>query len=156
MFSDRIKLKLKQTESFLNFFDYIIKYIEIYKYPVERIFSDYLKSDPDGNLQKCGLMDKLLKNGRTNGIYANPWGISLDECKNDGLIFLKDEEFLIIKEFGAKLGSGQADAQICHMNLYRDKLDKLYKEEYAKEINYSKLYKISGGLLGIFLCVLMY
>jgi len=158
MFSDRIRLRLKQIESFLRFFDYIIKYIDTYKYPVERIFTDYSDSDSNstGNLKNCGFLDKLLKNGRVNGIYANPWEISLDECKTEGLIFLKDEEFEIIKEFGSKLGNGRADDQICRMNLYREKLSKLYEEVYAKEMNYSKLYKISGGLVGIFLCILMF
>ena len=153
MFSDRIKLRLRQTESFLRFFDYIIKYIDIYKYPVERIFAEY--SDSDNDLKACGFLDKLIKNGRVNGVYINPWEISLDECKNEKLIFLKNAEFEIIKEFGSKLGSGRVDEQISRMNLYRDKLSKLYDEEYAKEINMSKLYKISGGLLGIFLCVLI-
>jgi len=152
LFSNKIKLRLKQIEGFLHFFDYIIKYIDLYKYPVERIFTAY----SDGNLEACGFLDKLAKNGRVNGLYANPWEISLDECRIEGLVFFKDEEFHIIKEFGAKLGSGHADDQICHMNLYRDKLSKLYGEEYAKEINRSKFYKISGGLLGIFLCVLMF
>ena len=154
MFSDRIKLRLKQIESFLRFFDYIIKYIDTYKYPVERIFAEY--SDSDASLKSCGFLDKLLKNGRVNGVYTNPWENSLDQCKNEGLIFFKDEEFEIIKEFGSKLGSGRADDQICHMNLYREKLNKLYEEEYAKEINRSKLYRISGGLLGIFICVLIF
>ena len=156
MFSDKIKLRLKQIESFLRFFDYIIKYIDTYKYPVERIFTDYSDSNSDKNLKKCGFLDKLVKNGRVNGIYANPWEISLDECKSEGLIFLKDDEFEIIKKFGSKLGSCRADDQICHMNLRRDKLNKLYENEYAKEMNYSRLYKISGGLVGIFLCVLMF
>ena len=153
LYSDRIKSRLKQIESFMRFFDYIIKYIDIYKYPVERIFTGY--SGLDGNLEKCGFSDKLKKNGRINGLYENPWGISLDECKNEGVVFFKPEEFEIIKAFGAKLGTGSSDDQICYMNLYREKLRKLYEEEYAKEINQSKIYKISGGLLGIFLCVLM-
>jgi len=42
------------------------------------------------------------------------------------------------------------------MYLYRDKLQNLYDDEYHKETNNSKLYKISGGLLGIFLCVLIF
>ena len=156
MFSDRIKLRLKQIESFLRFFDYIIKYIDIYKYPIEKIFKDYYDTDSNGSLKSCGFLDKLKKNGRVKGLYANPWEISLDECKNEGLIFLKSEEFKIIKEFGSKLGSGRADAQTEHMNLYKNKLKKLYDEEYTKEMNSSKLYKVSGGLLGIFLCILMF
>ena len=154
MLSDRVKLRLKQIESFLRFFDYIIKYIDKYKYPVERIFKEY--QDSDASLKNCGFLDKLLKNGRVNGVYANPWETSLEECKTEGLIFLKDDEFEIIKEFGAKLGRGRSDDQICHMNLHREKLGKLYEEEYVKETNTSKLYKISGGLVGIFLCVLMF
>lgn len=151
LLSDRINLRLKQLESFILFFDYIIKYIDIYKYPVEKIFIGY----SDNNLENCGFLNKLAKNGRINGLYANPWEISLEECKNEGLIFFKDEEFDIIKGFGSKLGNGRADEQICHMNLYREKLSRLYDEELDKEMNTSKLYKISGGLLGIFLCVLM-
>ena len=152
LFSNRISMRLKQIESFIRFFDYIIKYIDIYKYPVERIFIDY----SDDSLENCGFLSKLVKNGRVNGLYANPWEISLDECKNEGLVFFKGEEYEIIKEFGSKLGNGRADDQICHMNLYREKLNKLYEDEYAKEMNQSKLYKISGWLLGIFLCVLMF
>jgi len=155
MFSDKIRLRLKQTESFLRFFDYIIKHIDIYKYPVEKIFTDYSDSD-GGCLKSCGFLDRLLKNGRINGVFTNPWGISLDECRNEKSIFLKGEEYETIKEFGSKLGTSRADEQIYHMNIYRDKLNKLYEEEFAKEINQSKLYKISGGLLGIFLCVLMF
>jgi len=151
LFSNNIKLRLKQIESFICFFDYIIKYIDIYKYPVEKIFAAY----SDDVLETCGFLDKLIKNGRVNGLYTNPWEISLGECKNGGLIFLKGEEYNIIKEFGAKLGAGRADEQIYHMNLYREKLGNLYEEEYTKEINRSKLYKISGGLAGIFICVLM-
>ena len=101
-------------------------------------------------------MDKLAKNGRVNGLYANPWEISLEECRNEELVFFRDEEFEIIKEFGAKLGSGRADEQICHMNLYREKLYKLYEDERVKDLNASKLYKISGGLVGIFLCILLF
>jgi stage III sporulation protein AB len=152
LFSNNIKSRLKQVESFIRFFDYIIKYIDIYKYPVEKIFTAY----SDDVLEKCGFLDKLAKNGRVNGLYANTWEISLEECKNEGLVFFKDEEFNIIKEFGNKLGSGRADEQISHMNIYREKLNKLYEEEYTKGINQSKLYKISGGLLGIFICVLMF
>ena len=152
LFSDRINSRLKQLESFIRFFDYIIKYIDIYKYPVEKIFIGY----SDNNLENCGFLDKLVKNGRINGMYANPWEISLEQCKNEGFIFFKDEEFNLIKEFGSRLGSGRADDQIFHMNLYREKLSKLYDGEREKEINNSKLYKISGGLLGIFLCVLMF
>jgi len=152
LFSNNIKTRLKQTESFIRLFDYIIKYIDIYKYPVEKIFADYAGADSDVG----GFLDKLLKNGRVNGLYANPWEISLEECRNEGLVFFRDEEYKIIKEFGAKLGNGRADDQICHMNIYREKLHKFYEEEYAKEINQSKIYKISGGLLGIFLCVLMF
>ena len=156
MFSDGIKLRLKLIESFLQFFDYIIKYIDISKYPVERIFINYSNLDSNGDLKSCGFLDKLLKNGRINGVFANPWEISLDECKNEKLIFLKDQEFEIVKEFGSKLGIGWADEQIRRMNLYREKLNKLYEEEYVKELNRSKLYKISGGLLGVFLCILMF
>ena len=151
-FSDRIKLRLNQTESFIRFFDYIIKHIDIYKYPVEKIFIGY----SDDVLENCGFLYKLAKNGRVNGLFANPWENSLEECKNEGLIFFKDEEYEIIKEFGAKLGSGRADEQLNHMNLYRDKLNELYNKERDKETNTSKMYKISGGLLGIFLCVLMF
>jgi len=151
VFSNNIRSKLKQIESFIRFFDYIIKYIDIYKYPVERIFTAY----SDDVLENCGFLDKLAKNGRINGLYANPWEMSLEECKNERLVAFKNEEFEIIKEFGSKLGNGRADEQICHMNLYKEKLSKLYDEEYTKEINRSKLYKISGGLLGIFICVLM-
>jgi len=151
LFSGNIKSRLKQIEGFIRFFDYIIKYIDIYKYPVEKIFAAY----SDDVLENCGFLDKLAKNGRVNGLYMNPWEISLDECKNEGLIFFKDEEFDIIKGFGSKLGTGRADEQLYHMNLYSDRLNKLYEEEYTKEINRSKLYKISGGLVGIFICVLM-
>ena len=152
LFSERIKSRLKRIESFIRFFDYIVKHVEIYKYPLERIFADY----SDDNLKSCGFLDKLAQNGRVNGLYANPWEISLEECRNEGLVFLKDEEFEIIKEFGSKLGSGHADEQICRMNLYRDKLRGLYEEEREKDLNTSKLYKISGGLVGILLCILMY
>jgi len=150
-FSNKIKLRLKQTESFIRFFDYIIKYIDIYKYPVEKIFTEY----SDYNLKSCGFLDKLAINGRINGLYANPWEISLIECKKEGLIFVKDEEFNIINDFGIKLGYGRADEQISHMNLHREKLNKSYEDEYIKETNLAKLYKISGGLLGIFICILM-
>jgi len=152
LFSDRIKLRLNQIESFIRFFDYIIKYIDIYKYPVEKIFAGY----SDEVLEKCGFLNKLAKNGRVNGLFSNPWEISLEECKNEGLIFFKDEEYAIIKGFGARLGSGRADEQLGHMNLYREKLSVLYNEERDKETNTSKMYKISGGLLGIFLCILIY
>ncbi|MCL2096618.1 MAG: stage III sporulation protein AB [Oscillospiraceae bacterium] len=152
LFSDRIKTRLKRIDGFIRFFDYIIKHIETYKYPVERIFADY----SDGNLENCGFLDKLVKKGRVNGLYANPWEVSLEECKNEGNIFLKSEEFGIIKEFGSKLGSGRADEQIYHMNLYREKLNKLYEEEHDKELNTSKLCKIAGGLVGVFLCILLF
>ena len=152
VFSGRIRLRLKQIESFIKFFDYIIKYIDIYKYPVERIFAVY----SDGNLQDCGFLEKLAKNGRVNGLYANPWETSLEECRTEGLVFFRDEEYEIIKEFGSKLGSGRADEQICHMNLYREKLSKLYEEEREKDLNASKLCKISGMLAGIFLCILLF
>jgi len=152
LFSDRIKIRLKRIDSFIRFFDYIIKHIEVYKYPVERIFANY----SDGNLKNCGFLDKLAQNGRVNGVYANPWEISLEECKAEGSIFLKGEEFDIIKEFGSKLGAGRAEEQIYHMNLYKDKLNKLYEDERGKELNTSKLYKIAGGLVGIFLCILLF
>jgi stage III sporulation protein AB len=151
-FSDRIKIRLKRIESFIQFFDYIIKHIEIYKYPVERIFADYT----DGNLKTCGFLDKLAHNGRVNGVYANPWEISLEECRNEGHIFFKNEEFDIIKEFGSKLGAGRAEEQISHMNIYKDKLSSLYEEERERELNTSKLYKIAGGLVGAFLCILLF
>jgi stage III sporulation protein AB len=151
-FSDRIKVRLKRIESFIQFFDYIIKRIEIYKYPVEKIFTGY----SDGNLTNCGFLEKLAQKGRINGIYANPWEISLEECRSEGLISLKKDEFNIIKEFGSKLGTGRAEDQLDHMNLYRDKLDKLYKDEHGKEMNTSKLCKIAGGLVGLFLCVLLF
>jgi len=152
LFSNRINLRLKQTEGFLRFFDYIIKYIDIFKYPTEKIFINY----SEDTLENCGFLDKLKKNGRIGGVYANPWEISLAECKNEGRIFFNDAEFDIIKQFGLKLGNGRADEQINHMYLYRDKLQNLYDDEYHKETNNSKLYKISGGLLGIFLCVLIF
>ena len=152
LFSDKISLKLKQLESFICFFDYIIEHINIYKYPVEKIFAVY----SDNNLENCGFLNKLAKNGRMNGIYTNPWETSLDECKNEGLIFFSDEEFNIIKEFGSKLGQGSADDQIYHMNLYREKLSGLYNEEYTKELSRVKLYKLSGGLIGIFICILLF
>ena len=152
LFSNKINLKLKQIESFICFFDYIIKHINIYKYPVEKIFAVY----SDNNLENCGFLNKLAKNGRTNGIYTNPWEVSLEECKTEGLIFFTNEEYNIIKEFGSKLGCGYADDQIYHMNLYRDKLNKLYEEEYVKETNRAKLYKLSGGLIGIFICILLF
>jgi len=152
LFSDRIKLKLKQLESFMSFFEFIISHISIYKYPVEKIFAVY----SDDGLEKCGFLDKLVKNGRVNGIYNNPWETSLEQCRGEGLIFFNKEEFNIIKEFGAKLGSGRADGQIYHMELYRDKLRELYDEEYAQEINRAKLYRLSGALIGLFFCVLFY
>ena len=151
LFSSKISLKLKQLESFMCFFDYIIQHINIYKYPVEKIFADYTDSNP-GN---CEFLDKLVKNGRVNGLYANPWEISLEQCKNEGLIFFTKEEFNIIKEFGSKLGSGRADDQIYHMELYKDKLKKLYDKEYDPETNRARLYKISGALIGLFICVLL-
>lgn len=152
MFSSKINLKLKQIESFVRFFDYIIKYINIYKYPIEKIFIIY--SDTD--LENCGFLNKLVKNGRVNGVYINPWETSLEECKNDGLIFFTEEEFNIIKEFGSKLGCGRAEEQLYHMNLYKDKLVKLYEDAHVKDLNRAKFYKISGGLLGIFICILLF
>ena len=151
LLSDKIKLKLKQLESFICFFDYIIKHISVYKYPVEKIFVIY----SDGNLEHCGFLDKLVKNGRVNGIYNNPWELSLEQCRSEGAVFFRKEEFDIIKEFGSKLGSGRADDQIYHMELYRDKLRKLYDEEYGQELNRAKLYKLSGALTGLLICVLL-
>ena len=154
LFSDRIKTRLKRIESFINFFEYIIKHIETYKYPVEKIFANY--SDSDANLKSSGFLDKLVQNGRINGVYANPWELSLEECRAEGSIFLKGEEFDIIKEFGSKLGTGRAEEQIYHMTLYKNKLSGLYDEERGKDLNTSKLCKIAGGLIGIFLCILLF
>ena len=149
LFSDNIKYKQKQLENFIKFFDNIIKYIKIYKYPVEKIFAVY----HDEGLEF--FLDKLKKNGRINGIYKNPWEISLQECRDEGLIFFKNEEFKIIKEFGARLGTGRAEEQLAHMNLYADKLKKIYKEESVGELNLAKLYRWSGGLIGLFICILL-
>jgi len=133
----------------MKFFDNIIKYIKIYKYPVEKIFVVYHDKDLEF------FLDKLKKNGRIDGIYKNPWEISLQECKDEGLIFFKDKEYKIIKEFGTRLGIGRAEEQLTHMNLHAGKLKELYKNESVRELNLAKLYRWSGGLVGLFICILL-
>ena len=148
-FSGKIKYRIEQIEHFLNFFDSIITGIEVYKYPVERIFASYSNK----NLEF--FTDKLIKNGRIDGVYKNPWEISLNECIDEGLLFFKDEEFDIIKEFGMKLGDGRAEEQAAHMNLYAEKLKNIYDASREREMNMATLYRWSGGLIGIFICILL-
>ena len=147
--SNNIKHRLRQTEKFMSFFDNIIKYIDIYKYRIEKIFNIYDDKELDF------FLDKLRKNGRIDGIYKNPWEVSLQECRGEGLIFFKDGEYEIIKEFGVRLGIGRAEEQIAHMNLYAGKLRELHKSEHERELNLAKLYRWSGGLIGLFICILL-
>lgn len=149
LFSGNIKYRLKQLEQFINFFAHIIEYIKIYKYPVEKIFTGYQNKDLEF------FLDKLAKNGRIDGVYKNPWEISLQECADEGLVFFKEDEFNLIKEFGARLGIGRAEEQIYHMNLYAGKLKEIYADESKQALNLAKLYSWSGGLVGIFICILL-
>lgn len=149
LFSGNIKSRLKQLEHFIKFFDNIIEYIKIYKYPIEKIFTVYQNKDLEF------FLDKLAKNGRIDGVYKNPWERTLQECADEGLIFFKEDEFNIIKEFGARLGIGRAEEQIYHMNLYVEKLREIYKDESKQALNLAKLYSWSGGLIGIFICILL-
>jgi len=149
LFSDKIKYRLRQLEDFIKFFDSIIKYIDIYKYPVEKIFTIY----QDKNLEF--FLDKLVKNGRIDGVYKNPWEISVQECAGEGLIYFKDEELSVIKEFGARLGIGRAEEQTAYLSLYSEKLKKIYANACEQELNSAKLYRWSGGLIGIFICILL-
>ena len=149
LFSYNIKYKLRHIEVFIKFFDNIIKYIRIYKYPVEKIFAVY--HDEDIKF----FLDKLNKNGRVDGIYKNPWEITLQECRDEGLIFFKDKEYKIIKEFGARLGIGRAEEQITHLYLYAGKLKELYKKENERDLNLAELCRWSGGLAGLLICILL-
>ena len=149
LFSNNIKYKLKQLEIFIKFFDNIIKYISEYKYTVEKIFKIY----QDDELRF--FLDKLEKNGRVDGIYKNPWEISLLECRDEGLIYLKDKEYKIIREFGSRLGTGRAEEQLTHLNIYAGKLREIYESERERELNLAKLYRWSGGLVGLFICILL-
>jgi len=148
-FSGKIKYRIEQVEHFLNFFDSIITGIEVYKYPVEKIFAAYRNKDLEF------FTDRLMQNGRIHGVYKNPWEVSLKECADGGFLFLKHEEFDIVKDFGAKLGEGRAEEQAAHMNLYAGKLKALYKGSYERELNLATLYRWSGGLIGIFICILL-
>ena len=149
--SRKIGLRIRQIEAFFSFFEYIIKSITVYKYPIEKIFMMY--SNPV--LEECGFLDKLAKNGRINGVYINPWNISLEECREEQTLNLKDDEYKIILFFGERLGIGQLDEQLYHMNLCRDKLRDLYSEQNEKAIKDMKLYRLSGGLIGLFICILL-
>ena len=149
--SEKIRLRIRQIEAFLNFFDYIIKSIAVYKYPIEKIFMLY--SNP--TLENCGFLNKLAKNGRINGVYINPWRASLEECRDEQLLNLKEDEFKIIALFGGRLGIGQLDEQLHHMTVCKDKLRDLYKEQNEKAVKDMKLYRLSGGLIGLFICILL-
>jgi stage III sporulation protein AB len=150
IFSNNIKNRLKQIEDFIKFFDSIINYIDKYKYPVEKIFTVY----NDKNLEF--FLSRLVKNGRVDGVFKNPWESSLQECADEGLIYFKDEEFKIIKEFGARLGIGRAEEQISRMKSYSDKIKNIYDgKAVEQELNLAKLYRWSGGLAGIFICILL-
>lgn len=149
--SGRIGLRMKQIAAFLDFFEYIIKCVTFYKYPIEKIFALY--SNPV--LDECGFLGKLAKNGRVNGVYLNPWKASLAECTEGQTLSLKDAEYKIIESFGERLGMGQLDEQAYHMTVCRDKLQNLYKEQNEKAGKDMKLYRLSGGLIGLFVCILL-
>jgi stage III sporulation protein AB len=149
--SSKISLRMRQINGFLDFFEYIIKSITVYKYPIEKIFILYSNSI----LEECGFLGKLAKNGRVNGVYINPWKTSLNECKEDQTLNLKDDAFKIIALFGERLGVGQLDEQLRHMTVCRDKLQNLYKEQNEKAVKDMKLYRLSGGLIGLFICILL-
>lgn len=149
--SGKIGLRMKQIDSFLDFFEYIIKCVTVYRYPIEKIFALY--SNPV--LDECGFLGKLAKNGRINGVYLNPWKISLEECMEEQKLSLKDGEYKIIEFFGDRLGIGQLDEQSHHMTSCRDKLRGLYKEQSEKAGKDMKLYQLSGGLIGLFICILL-
>ena len=154
-FSDRIKYRLRQIESFIHFFENIIGYIETYNYPVEKIFITY-QAKNNGHGKNTGFfLEKLIKNGRVDGIYKNPWETSLRECADEGLIFFTDEELGVIKGFGERLGDGRAEEQAAHMKLYYGKLKKIYEKASERELNLARLYRWSGGLTGIFVCILL-
>ena len=149
IFSGNIRQRLRQLEIFIKFFDEIIKYVEIYKYPVEKIFNIYDESELNF------FIDKLRKHGRIDGVYKNPWLIALQECKDKGLIFFKEQELNIMKKFGACLGVGRAEEQLVQLNLYADKLKEIYANESERELNHAKLYRWSGGLVGLLICILL-
>jgi len=149
IFSGNIRKRLRQLELFISFFDDIIKYIEVYKYTVEKIFIVY----DDAELKF--FLDKLKKNGRIDGVYRNPWVRTLQQCKDEGLLYFKEREFNIIKEFGSRLGAGRAEEQLAHLNLYADKLKDIYASESERELNHAKLYRWSGGLVGLLTCILL-
>ena len=142
---------MSQINGFLDFFDYIIKSVTVYKYPIEKIFMLY----SNAVLEECGFLEKLAKNGRVNGVYINPWKNSLAECREEQSFNLKDDEYKIISFFGERLGIGQLDEQLHHMTVCKDKLQSLYKEQNEKAVKDMKLYRLSGGLIGLFICILL-
>lgn len=149
--SGKIGLRIRQIEGFLSFFEYIIKSVSVYKYPIEKIFMLY----SNAALEECGFLSNLAKNGRVNGVYINPWKNSLEECREKQMLVLKDDEFKIISFFGERLGIGQLDEQLYHMTVCKDKLQNLYKSQNEKAVKDMKLYRLSGGLIGLFICILL-
>ena len=147
LFAADIKRRLSQLEAFVKFFDSAIKYVRVYNYPVKKIFEVYR----DDGLEF--FLERLRADG--DGIYVNPWAASLRECKAEGLLFLKDKEYAIVKGFGEQLGVGRADEQAGRLGIYAGELREIYAGEREQGLNHAKLFRWAGVLVGLLICILL-
>ena len=147
LFAADIRRRLSQLEAFVKFFDSVIKYIEVYNYPVKKIFEVYRDDD-------LGFFIERLK-GSGDGIYVNPWAAALQECKAEGLLFLKDKEYALVKSFGEQLGVGRADEQAARLGIYAGGLREIYADEREQGLNHAKLFRWAGVLVGLLICILL-
>lgn len=133
--SSNLRTRLKNISSLRSFIEHISENIQLYKTPLDEIYSSYY----DEYLEKTGFLKDL-----DSGLYSS--------AKNSGLLY-GDEETKIIKTISDRLGYGTAEdmGKLCFSSI--DKLryleDKLKKELPDKQKVYRTISILAGASIVI-------
>ena len=133
------RIKLKESEAFLNLVRHIRNEIACYKTPLPKIISSYSNKE----LLECGFLEN----------FDISWNDAVMACSDR--LHIDDDVKRILIKFGEELGGSYKDEQISCCDYYADVLSKNVahmKEELPSKL---KIYRSLSAILGILAVIIL-
>lgn len=137
----RERARTEECFAFLTLFSYIQNQIGYFFAPTKMIY----RNIENEVLERVGFLPALLAR-ENDDVYCDAWQEALSVCRDR--LHLTENQFEIVKSFGACIGKSNEELQLKNLSYYRDALaleaDR-QKEEMRKNV---KIYRTLGFALG--------
>ena len=140
--------RTEECEAFLELFIYIQNQVGYFLAPTKLMYKNFHHEV----LRKTGFLDALCAH-ESDEVYFDVWENALESPRKN--LNLSDDQFEIVRSFGACIGKSNEELQIKHLEYYTKALRKETEKQKMQMQKNIKLYRTLGFSVGAAILILV-